>query len=66
LQKGFFADIVAFHPDSIADLATYEDPHRYAVGMAYVFVNGVPVLQNGMHTYALPGRIIRGPGYIPD
>ena len=66
LQKGFFADIVAFHPDSIADLATYEDPHQYAVGMLYVFVNGVPVLHNGMHTNALPGRIIRGPGYIPE
>ena len=66
LQKGFFADIVAFHPDSIADMATYEDPHRYSVGMVHVFINGVPVLRNGVHTKALPGRIIRGPGYIPE
>lgn len=66
LQKGFFADVVAFQPDSIADLATYEDPHRYSVGMVHVFVNGVPVLRNAVHTEALPGRIIRGPGYIPE
>lgn len=66
LHEGFFADIVAFHPDSIADLATYENPHRYSAGMVHVFVNGMPVLRNGYHTNALPGRILRGPGYIPE
>ncbi|HEU5147259.1 MAG TPA: D-aminoacylase [Chryseosolibacter sp.] len=65
LKKGNFADVVVFHPDSIADRATYENPHQYAVGMIHVFVNGVAVLENGEHTMAKPGRIIRGAGYIP-
>lgn len=66
LQRGYFADVVVFDPDSIADLATYETPHRYARGVKHVFVNGVQVLKNGEHTYATPGRILRGPGWIAD
>lgn len=65
LKKGNFADVVVFHADSIGDRATYEDPHQYSVGMIHVFVNGVTVLENGVHTTAKPGRIIRGAGYIP-
>ncbi|HEY9490334.1 MAG TPA: D-aminoacylase [Chryseosolibacter sp.] len=65
LSPGYFADVVLFDPDSIADVATYEDPHQYSVGMAHVFVNGTQVLNNGHHTYATPGRILRGPGWIP-
>ena len=64
LKKGFFADVVVFNPDSIADLATYENPHQYASGVKHVLVNGVAVLENGIHTRATPGRVIRGPGYI--
>lgn len=66
LKKGYFADVVIFHPDSIADRATYEDPHQYSVGMVHVFVNGVAVLENGVHTLARPGRVLRGAGYIPE
>lgn len=63
LTVGYFADVVVFDPESIADQATFEDPHRYAVGMDHVFVNGVHVLKWGEHTGALPGRVVRGPGW---
>lgn len=63
LEPGYFADLVVFDPDSIADKATFENPHQYAVGVKHVFVNGVQVLENGEHTGAMPGRVVRGPGY---
>jgi N-acyl-D-amino-acid deacylase len=62
LKEGNFADVVVFDPATIADLATYEKPHRFAVGMKHVIVNGVPVLKNGEHTGATPGRALWGPG----
>ena len=62
LAEGMFADVVAFDPVTIADRATYEHPHRYAVGMRHVFVNGVQVLRDGEHTGAKPGRALWGPG----
>jgi N-acyl-D-amino-acid deacylase len=65
LRVGFYADVAVFDPAAIADLATYEEPHRYALGMRHVFVNGEQVLQDGEHTGALPGRVVRGPGYRP-
>lgn len=64
LQPGYYADLAIFYADSIADRATYEDPHQYSVGMVHVLINGVQVLDQGAHTHATPGRIIRGPGYI--
>ena len=64
LQEGMFADVVVFDPATIADRATFEKPHQYAVGMKYVFVNGVQVLKNGEHTGAKPGRALWGPGKI--
>ena len=63
LQKGYYADTVVFDPAEIADRATYEKPHQYAVGMKHVFVNGVQVLRDGEHTGATPGRVVRGPGW---
>lgn len=65
LVKGYFADVVVFDLNAIKDRATFENPHQYAEGMMHVFVNGKQVLANGEHTQALPGRIIRGPGYKP-
>jgi N-acyl-D-amino-acid deacylase len=62
LQTGYFADIVVFDPDKVGDLATYENPHRYATGIIHVLVNGVQVLRDGEHTGAKPGRVVRGPG----
>jgi N-acyl-D-amino-acid deacylase len=62
LQPGYFADLAIFDPLTIADMATYDDPRQYAVGMMHVFVNGVQVLKDGEHTGAMPGRVIYGPG----
>jgi N-acyl-D-aspartate/D-glutamate deacylase len=62
LAPGYFADVVVFDPATIADRAAYENPHQYAVGVRHVLVNGVPVLRDGEHTGALPGRMLRGPG----
>jgi N-acyl-D-amino-acid deacylase len=63
LRLGFHADLAIFDPARIADRATYERPHQYAVGMRHVFVNGVAVLKDGEHTGAKPGRFVRGPGW---
>ena len=62
LRVGAFADVAVFDPATVADKATYERPHQYAVGMRHVLVNGVPVLRDGEHTGALPGRALKGPG----
>lgn len=64
IKEGYFADVVVFDPTTIADKATYEAPHQYAVGMKHVFVNGVQVLKDGEHTGAKPGRALWGPGKI--
>jgi len=64
LKPGYFADVVVFDPKTIADKATYETPHQYAVGMRHVLVNGVQVLKNGEHTGAKAGRALWGPGKI--
>ena len=63
LAEGFFADVVVFDPERIEDRATFEKPHQYAVGVRHVFVNGEQVVRDGEHTGALPGRVVRGPGY---
>ena len=57
---GGFADVAVFDPATIADRATFEKPHQYAVGMKHVFVNGRQVLRDGEHTGALPGRALSG------
>jgi N-acyl-D-amino-acid deacylase len=64
LKVGMFADVVIFDPATIADRATFENPHQYAVGVQHVFVNGVQVLKDGEHTNAKPGRALWGPGKI--
>jgi N-acyl-D-amino-acid deacylase len=62
IKVGMFADVVAFDPRTIADRATFAEPHQYSVGMKHVIVNGRPVLVDGEHTGATPGRAIYGPG----
>ena len=64
LKEGMFADVVVFDPATIADRATFEKPHQYAVGVKHVFVNGVQVIKDGEHTGAKPGRALWGPGKI--
>jgi N-acyl-D-amino-acid deacylase len=63
LAEDRYADIVVFDPDTVADRATFEEPHRYADGIEQVFVNGVQVIRDGEHTGATPGRIVHGPGW---
>jgi N-acyl-D-amino-acid deacylase len=64
LQPGMFADVVVFDPATIADRATFEKPHQYAVGVKHVFVNGAQVIKDGEHTGAKPGRALWGPGRV--
>jgi N-acyl-D-amino-acid deacylase len=66
IREGMFGDLAIFDPATIADRATFEQPHQFAVGMKHVFVNGVQVLKDGEHTGAKPGRAVYGPGKIPD
>lgn len=62
LAPGQWADIVVFDPESIIDTATFEEPHQYPVGIAYVIVNGAITVEDGTLTAARPGQILRGPG----
>ena len=68
IREGWFADVVVFDPNEIADRATYDNPHQYATGVKYVLVNGVRVIDKGEHTGAKPGKALkmRGKGRIND
>lgn len=59
LKTGMWADIVVFDPETIRDLATFENPNQLSVGMQYVLVNGVPVVSQGQMTSKLPGKVLR-------
>ncbi len=63
LREGTYADIMIFDPNTIIDRATYEQPHQLSVGVRYVLVNGVPVVDDGRVTGAKPGMVVRGPAY---
>ena len=65
LKQGMWADVVVFDPDSIRDVATFEQPNQLSVGMRFVLVNGIPVIADGKATDALPGKVVRGAGYKP-
>jgi N-acyl-D-amino-acid deacylase len=62
LEAGRAADVVAFDPDTVADRATFEDPHQYPEGIPLVVVNGVLTLRDGEHTGDLAGRAVRSSG----
>lgn len=64
LKEQYYADVVVFDPATIQDHATFAEPHQYSTGVAHVIVNGVPVLLDGEHTGATPGRFVKGPGYV--
>ena len=63
VEEGYFADLVIFDPDTVADQATYEDPHRFPVGIDSVIVNGVPIIESSEAvadlSHPLPGRYLR-------
>jgi len=65
LRAGMWADVVIFDPATIRDLATFDNPNQLSQGMTYVLVNGVPVIDQGKMTGALPGKVLRGSGYTP-
>jgi len=64
LKKGMWADVVIFDPEKVTDKATFEEPNQLSVGMDYVLVNGVPVIAEGKMTGKLPGKVLRGAGYV--
>jgi N-acyl-D-amino-acid deacylase len=66
LKLGMWADVNVFDPDTIHDVATYDDPNKLSVGMQYVLVNGVSVIDGGKMTGALPGQVLLGLGYGKD
>ena len=59
IRPGAFADLVIFNPAAVRDMATYAEPQKLAVGVSYVFVNGIAVLDEGTFTEAAPGRVLR-------
>lgn len=59
IARGMQADLVVFDPVTVRDEATFEDPHRFPVGIHHVLVNGELVVRNGEHTGARPGAVIR-------
>jgi N-acyl-D-aspartate/D-glutamate deacylase len=63
LRPGQWADVTVFDPEQVIDNASFEDPARYPSGIEHVLVNGVLVIEAGEHTGALPGAVMRGPGY---
>ena len=65
LKQNMWADVVVFDPEKVTDRATFENPNQFSEGMEYVLVNGVPVIDEGKMTGALPGKVLRGPGYVP-
>ncbi len=65
LKAGMWADVVIFDPATVRDLATFDNPNQLSEGMDYVLVNGVPVIDQNKMTGALPGKVLRGAGYIP-
>lgn len=62
LETGYFADLVLFDPEHVADTATFVNPKQYPTGIHSVIVNGKIVLQKGRHTGQLPGKILRNGG----
>jgi len=65
LKGGMWADVVVFDPATVQDRATFDNPNQFSEGMDYVLVNGVPVIDQGKMTGALPGKVLRGAGYAP-
>src|SRR6266436_1072273 len=65
LRAGMWADVVIFDPAKVHDVATFENPNQLSQGMESVLVNGVPVVDQSKMTGALPGKVLRGPGYVP-
>ena len=66
IKQGLAADLVVFDPLTVIDRATFAAPNQLSEGMQWVLVNGIPVIDGGQMTGALPGHVLRGPGYQPS
>ena len=66
IKQGLAADLVVFDPLTVTDRATFAAPNQLSEGMQWVLVNGIPVIDEGQMTGALPGHVLRGPGYQPS
>ena len=62
LKEGYAADIVVFDENKVQDLSTFDKPHQYSAGFKYVLVNGMLTVDNGMHTHARSGVVLKGAG----
>jgi N-acyl-D-aspartate/D-glutamate deacylase len=62
IRPGMFADLTIFDPATVRDVATFEDPKHYSVGVRHVLVNGRAVVSDGRITAERPGRPLYGPG----
>ncbi len=65
LRPGMKADVVIFDPATVCDMATFENPHQYAIGFTDVIVNGKPLIRAGKITEQRAGRVLYGPGRVP-
>jgi N-acyl-D-aspartate/D-glutamate deacylase len=69
LKQGMWADGVVFNPAAIRDKDPFENPNQFSKGKEFAAVNGVPVgvpvIEGGKMSGALPGKVLRGPGYVP-
>ena len=65
LKAGMWADVVVFDPATVRDVATFDNPNQLSQGMEYVLVDGVLVIDQRKMTGAKPGKVLRGPGYVP-
>ena len=59
IREGWFADVVVFDPARVQDLATFEEPHQYPIGIPWVIVNGKPAVENGEYRDIRSGRVLR-------
>jgi N-acyl-D-amino-acid deacylase len=66
LKQGMWADVVVFDPETIRDVATFDSPNQLSDGMRFVLVNGVPVIDEGKMTNALPGKVVLGPAAVQN
>jgi N-acyl-D-amino-acid deacylase len=65
IKPGFTADLVLFDPLTIQDRSTFDHPHQYATGVVYTWVNGCPIVEEGIITGDTPGRVLRKRGLSP-
>jgi len=59
VREGWFADLVVFDPATVKDMATFENPHQYPVGIPWVLVNGKVAVDDGVFTDVRSGRVLR-------